>query len=135
MKYLLLTSMTALMLFGCSNNNQATQDSDTAASQAIVLEDVSVVSQADTATQQQVLHFTGPNDLTIELKSNDNFSTATMTDNSDRSFELKSAVAASGLKLANDDGVSIHFKQGDGVVEFVKGTPISITEFKSDKTH
>ena len=68
--------------------------------------------------------------LTIQLKSSDNFETAVMTDNSDRAMHLKAAIAASGVRLTNDDGVSIHFKNGEGVVELVKGKPINITEYK-----
>ena len=69
-------------------------------------------------------------DLTVELKSSDNFETAEMTDNSGKVYHLKRAISGSGMRLANDDGVSIHFKAGDGVVELVPGKPISITEFK-----
>lgn len=131
MKYLLLTTFTAAMLLGCSNNKQSATDATTTASQAVVLEDAQVASEA--VVQEQVLNFTGPHDLTLELKSSDNFATATMTDNADRTFELKQAVAASGMKLANEDGVSIHFKKGEGVVELVPGTPIEIKEFKAEQ--
>lgn len=78
----------------------------------------------------QVIYFTGPMDLTIALKSSDNFETAEMTDNSDKVYYLKSVVVGSGVRMENEDGISIHFKNGDGFVELVKGKPISITEFK-----
>jgi hypothetical protein len=53
-----------------------------------------------------------------------------MTDNSGMVYRLKQTVAGSGIRLANNNGVSIHFKRGEGVVEFVKDQPISITEVK-----
>lgn len=83
-----------------------------------------------TAPSAQVLHFVGPMDLTIMLKSNDNFETAVMSDNSDRSFQMHSVPAASGVRMSNGQGVTIHFKNGDGTVELVQGKPISIQEFK-----
>lgn len=33
-----------------------------------------------------------------------------------------------GIKMANDEGVSIHFKKGEGIVEFKKDQPINIQE-------
>lgn len=121
MKYLLLTTFTAAMLFGCSNPVQTPVESTPSE------------PSKPAVAQEQILHFTGPYDLTLTLKTKDNFATATMTDNSDRSFELKEAVSASGMKLANQDGVSIHIKNGEGVVELVPGKPINIKEFKSDQ--
>ncbi len=89
------------------------------------------------AQDEQVIHFTGPQDLTLELKTKDNFETAQLTDNSDRVYELKRAVSGSGVRLANDQGVSIHFKNFNGVnegtVELVKDKPISIKEFVTEK--
>lgn len=78
----------------------------------------------------KVLHFVGPMDLTLTLKSRDNFETAVMTDNADRSFQMRSAPAASGVRMIDGQGASIQFKNGDGVVELVKGKPISIQEVK-----
>ncbi len=76
------------------------------------------------------LKSSGPNGLLIFLKSSDNFETALMTDNSGMVYGLKQTVAGSGIRLAHNNGVSIHFKRGEGVVEFVKDQPISITEVK-----
>ena len=53
-----------------------------------------------------------------------------MIDGSGKVYHLKRAVSGSGVRLANDDGVSIHFKGGEGIVEFEKDKPISITEVK-----
>ena len=116
MKYIIGASLLALALAGC--NSSPTQ----------VISPVESVPS--TLAETQVINFVGPMDLAIQLKSSDNFETAEMTDNSGRVHHLKQTVAASGVRLANDQGVSIHFKAGDGVVELVPGKPISITEFK-----
>ncbi|WP_216936285.1 MULTISPECIES: MliC family protein [unclassified Acinetobacter] len=116
MKYLLGSFFLALVLTGC--NSYPTHESP------------SLTLNANTTIETQVINFVGPMDLTIQLKSSDNFETAEMIDNSGKVHHLKQTVAASGVRLANDEGVSIHFKRGEGVVELVKGKPISITEFK-----
>lgn len=116
MKHLLGIALLGLAITGCAPNQN---------------EKVAQEKIVNNATQNiEVLYFTGPMDLTLELKSSDNFETATLTDNADQTYHLKQTVAGSGVRLANDDGVSIHFKGGEGVVELVKGKPISITEFK-----
>ena len=116
MKNILGATLLTLALVGCTSTPTGT------------------VTQENTsnshAAEAQVVHFTGPMDLTIELKSSDNFETAMMTDNSDRTFMLKSTPAASGMLMTDGKGVSIHIKGSEGVVEFVKGNPIQITEFK-----
>ncbi|QIC70783.1 lysozyme inhibitor [Acinetobacter indicus] len=116
MKYLLGAILLGLALTGCTSTpqNEVVQDKTT----------------NNTPANTQVIYFTGPMDLTLELKSSDNFETAELVDNSGKVHHLKQTIAASGVRLANDQGVSIHFKAGDGVVELVPGKPISITEFK-----
>lgn len=116
MKYLLGTTLLALALTGCTSTPQK------------VIAQNNVTNNAPAKTQ--VIYFTGPMDLTLELKSSDNFETAELVDNSGKVHHLKQTVAASGVRLANEEGVLIHFKAGDGVVELVPGKPISITEFK-----
>lgn len=120
LKYLIGSSLIALALAltGCNSSPIPSN------------QPVESVPSTPAENQTQIVNFVGPMDLTIQLKSSDNFETATMTDNSDRVIHLKAAVAASGVRLANDDGVSIHFKNGEGVVEFVKDKPIHITEYK-----
>lgn len=116
MKYLIGASLIALALAGRNSYpaKNAPQEN----------------SVPSTPAETQVINFVGPMDLTIQLKSSDNFETAEMTDNSGRVHHLKQTVATSGVRLANDQGVSIHFKRGEGIVELVKDKPISITEYK-----
>ncbi|MDM1279060.1 hypothetical protein HXZ65_12485 [Acinetobacter indicus] len=117
MKYVLGASLVALAITGCTSTTPQNE---------VVQEKVVSNAPADT----QVVYFSGPMDLALELKSSDNFETAQLTDNSGKVYHLKRAVSGSGVRLANDDGVSIHFKGGEGIVEFEKDKPISITEVK-----
>lgn len=116
MKYILGATLLAFGLMGCNSNlnNEVSQEK----------------VQSNAPAETQVIYFNGPQDLTIELKSSDNFETAEMTDNSGKVYHLKRAISGSGMRLANNDGVSIHFKAGEGIVEFMKDKPISITEYK-----
>lgn len=116
MKYVLAIPLIALALAGC-NATQAPKPSSTK-------------DKVVAALHTKVVHFVGPMDLTIKLKTTDNFETAVMTDNSDRTFQMKSVPAASGIRMTDGKGASIHFKKGEGVVELVKGRPIDIKEFK-----
>lgn len=116
MKYFLSLTLLVLAMTGCASSPKTETLQDKATS--------------NTSADTQVLKFSGPNGLLIFLKSSDNFETALMTDNSGMVYRLKQTVAGSGIRLANNNGVSIHFKRGEGVVEFVKDQPISITEVK-----
>ena len=139
MKYFLTTALLGFALVGCADKKEAT--TPTSAEQATspatstnpaANETATTIDQ--TAQAEQEIHFTGPNDLTIALKTTDNFETAQLSDNSDKTHELKRVISGSGIKLANDHGVSIHFKGTDtgmqGTVELVKDKPIEIKEFK-----
>ena len=72
MKYLLGAELLGLAITGCTSNqkNEVVQEK--------------VVS--NTPAETQVINFTGPMDLTVELKSSDNFETAEMTDNSGKVY-------------------------------------------------
>lgn len=89
---------------------------------------------SETISNQQILHFVGPYDLTLTLTTQDNFETATLTDNSDQQHLLKREMSANGIRLSNDAGVTIHFKNtadgNQGYVELVKDKSIEISEFK-----
>lgn len=116
MKYVLGATLVALAITGCTStpNKEVTREN--------------VIRNAPENTQ--VISFVGPNDLKLFLKSSDLFETAQMIDGSGKVYHLKHAVSGSGVRLANDDGVSIHFKGAEGIVEFEKDKPISITEVK-----
>ncbi|WP_425880159.1 hypothetical protein [Acinetobacter sp. TWP2-2-3] len=116
MKYFLSLTLLVLAMTGCTSS--------------LKTETLQNKATSNTSADTQVLKFSGPNGLLIFLKSSDNFETALMTDNSGVVYRLKQTVVGSGIRLANNNGVSIHFKRGEGVVEFVKDQPISITEVK-----
>ena len=133
MKYILSATLFSLTLVGCADKKAPSE-------QNVATEPTTATTQTNdvaVAQDEQVIHFTGPQDLTLELKTKDNFETAQLTDNSDRVYELKRAVSGSGVRLANDQGISIHFKNFNGVnegtVELVKDKPISIKEFVAEK--
>ncbi|MCK4107889.1 hypothetical protein [Acinetobacter radioresistens] len=119
MKYPLLGAvLIGLTITGCTSNPNTE-----------VLQE-KVKDKDNVSSNAQIIEFTGPNGLLIFLKSSDNFETAVMTDNSGKVYRLQRAVSGSGVRLANNQGVSIHFKAGEGIVEFIKDQPISITEHK-----
>ena len=140
MKYLLTASILGLALVGCTDKNKTPDTVSTSETEVVATSDASTpVDQTVAANQEQVINFTGPNDLTLILKSSDNFETAQLVDNSDKVYNLKQAVAGSGVRLEGEDGVSIHFKNFNGVnegtVELVKGKPIDIKEFVAEQAN
>lgn len=145
MKYLLTTALLGFALVGCADKKdasestsaeQATHPTALTATNTTANETANETATAidQTAQAAQEIHFTGPNDLTIILKTTDNFETAELSDNADQRYQLKRVVSGSGVRLANEAGVSIHFKNFDGVnegtVELVKDKPIEIKEFQ-----
>ena len=137
MKYILTAAVMTLALTACTDKNPqtqtaATQDT-TSMTQTTASDTTAPVDQVADAVK--TINFTGPQDLTLQLKTTDNFETAQLSDNSDQTHELKRVISGSGIKLANEEGVSIHFKDFNGVmegtVELVKDKPIEIKEFKA----
>lgn len=123
MKYLMTVVLFGLVLVGCTDQKARI------ASPSISTDKIDAVVQAN-----QEIHFTASNDLIMTLTTTDNFETAQLRDNSDVIYELKRTISGSGIRLANDAGVFIHFKNfngiNEGTVEFVKDQPIEIKEFK-----
>ncbi len=56
--------------------------------------------------------------------------TATLYDQADRVFVLKNAPAASGAYYTNEEGVSLHTKRDDAIIELVKNRPIQCTVWR-----
>lgn len=140
MKYLITTALLGLALVGCVDKKAQTevtaQQSETTAPATTAAASDTATAIDQTAQANQEIHFTGPNDLTLTLRTTDNFETAELTDNSEEIRQLKRVISGSGIRLANDAGVSIHFKESNGVnegtVELVKGKPIEVKEFKAN---
>ena len=77
----------------------------------------------------EIINFVGDYDLTIQLITNDNWNTAKLIDNSEKIYILKSEPSYDGIYLFNDSGVSIHFKNGEGILILNNGSEIKIKEF------
>ncbi|MGF6907495.1 hypothetical protein [Fusobacterium sp. PH5-44] len=80
------------------------------------------------ATLNQAIIFVGGNNLKITLVTNDNWETAKLMDNSEVVYALKRVPAASGMKLTNDSGVSIHIKNGEVILILNNGKGIKVKE-------
>lgn len=139
MKYILTAAILTLALTACTDKNPETKTAmtqDNASMTETTTTDMTANAPVDqVADAVKTINFTGPQDLTIALKTTDDFETAQLTDNSGKTHDLKRVVSGSGIKLANDNGVSIHFKDFNGVmegtVELVKDKGIEIKEFKA----
>lgn len=111
MKKLLLVStiLTAAVLAGC-NGKDKTPAADSGAGTP------AAQSNTSQATEKTVKYITEDN-LTFKLKTNDNFTTATLEDNHGNSYALKNAPAGSGMLLEGENGVSVHTKGKEGMIE------------------
>lgn len=115
----------SLSLFACGE--KTTEQASNKATDKIV------ESSETTISEKQTLNFVGPYDLTVKLTTEDNWKTAVLTDNSDRTFNLKLEPAADGVFLSNDEGVSIHMKNKEATLILVKnGNPINLKEFSNN---
>ena len=77
-----------------------------------------------TKSEAEVIKFTDVNDpkYVVRLSSTDKFNTALLEDSKGNKINLKNAVTASGVRLANDDiGTEITFKRGEGILNLAKG--------------
>lgn len=136
MKYILTAAIVTLALTACTDKKPETQ---TSASENSSITQTTSDTAANTPVDHlsdavKTINFAGPEGMTVELKTMDNFDTAQLTDNSGKIHELKRVMSGSGIKLANEDGVSIHFKDfngvNDGTLQLVKGKDIDIKESK-----
>lgn len=125
MKFILAITTFTLLLTGCSQNLVSSSTNASSQTQQ---------SSEKKQNSEQTINFIGPYDLTLSLTTLDNFETATLTDNSDKTYSLQRSISASGIRLTNDAGIIIHFKGtsngNEGYVELVKDKPIEIKEFK-----
>ncbi|PID47680.1 MAG: hypothetical protein CR967_03390 [Proteobacteria bacterium] len=96
MKKLLLVLMALIFTLGCSVNNPSRTET------------IKFIGQYD-------------KNIRVRLSSKDHFQTALMSDHLGNKYKLKNAVSGSGVRLANEDGVEIHFKRGEGILRLGKG--------------
>lgn len=79
---------------------------------------------------EQKVDYVCPLDTNFTVVYSADGETATLYDQADRVTKLTIAPAASGAYYKNEEGVSIHVKNDDAVVEFVKDRPINCTVWK-----
>ncbi|MEN8381221.1 hypothetical protein [Acinetobacter radioresistens] len=127
MKYLFLALAAGIFLMGCNSNMAKASKNPTTDESSENLKPKQIINVTE---EQQLLKFIGPNNQTYILRTTDNFETAELSDQSGKTYRLKRAVSASGLRLANSQGISIHFKNGEGILELIKDQPINVTEVK-----
>ncbi|NLY03285.1 MAG: hypothetical protein GXZ15_00310 [Campylobacter sp.] len=78
--------------------------------------------------QVQNIFFEGEG-VKVELITIDMWQSAVMTDNKGDAYALKVIPSANGIYLVDKDGVSIHFRDGDGaILEYEKDKPLFLEE-------
>ncbi|EAT99410.2 hydrogenase 4 subunit B [Campylobacter curvus] len=115
MKKILASSLIALaFLSGCATSNTATQ-------------------APSMAKETKTIEFHGTGyykDYKATLVSSDLFKTAVFTDSMGYKFDMKHAPAASGIRMVSDKGIEIHFKKGEGILNFGHGQMSLVYEDK-----
>ena len=121
MKYLTPLFLTFLLI-GCSGDKKATQD----AQQTSVTNSMS----QEPVVQEVIIKYQDKNQKTYELKTSDNFQTAVLIDSDGKAYELKEVMAGSGMRLEGRNGIYIHTKGENGVLELSKEKLVDIKEIK-----
>lgn len=124
MKKLLLTSSLIAVGFmvGCSPKDQAAtanQESTQSASQVGVINTAETIVKYQTEDKKEFI-----------LSSKDNFATATLLDADGKNYALKEAQAGSGMLLKGENGVSVHTKGDEGIIELSKDQSFNVKEVK-----
>ena len=84
-------------------------------------------NQSSQVAQEEILNFKGEKGLTVKLVSNDDFETAVMTTNRNKTtYNLVRKPSGSGVYMEDKSGANIHFKNTYGIVEFKKYESIPI---------
>lgn len=120
--FLIITILTTAVLAGCNEKQKtssANSGTNTSATQ----------SNTNNSTDKSVKYVTEDKQVFI-LKTNDNFTTATLIDSHGYNYMLKAVPAASGMYLEGENGVSIHTKGKEGYIELPKGKTFYIKEIQ-----
>lgn len=121
MEKILLVALIVMALVGCGS-----KDKDIPSEHKTSSSDVSGIEKSE--SDEKVIKYQTPDKKEFILKTNDNFVTATLIDDEGKSYTLKEVPAASGMRLEGNDGVAIHTKNGQGIIEFSKDNYFSIEE-------
>ena len=124
MKKLLLLStfLTIVFVSGCSAKDKDTSTENEVNSSAVSID-------SNESTEKSVKYQT-VDKKDFMLKTSDNFATAVLTDSDGNSYSLKEVPAGSGMRLEGENGVSIHTKGNDGIIELSKDKSLTVTEIK-----
>lgn len=87
-------------------------------------------NQTGSVKKVKKISYVCPRDTDFVVEYSLDGKSAKLYDQSDRIYELKKSVSASGVYYKNSSGVSIHEKNGDLLVEIVKDKIIECKEFK-----
>ena len=128
-KKIIILMMASLML-ACNAKQEEKNVKEETVVETVVKEEA--VANEETVSEAQVIYFVGEYDLAVQLTTKDNWETAELMDNSERVYNLKRESAASGTYLANSEGVSIHFKDGEGILILKDGNEIKVKEFSNN---
>lgn len=127
MKIILASMLAVFTLVGCTKETTTTEQ--LSSSQPVEESKIN-----ENVTSERVINFSGENNSVVQLKTTDNFETAELKVNSTKTYNLKRVISGSGIKLADESGTSIHFKDHngtmEGTVEIVPGETISVKESK-----
>ncbi|OTG81627.1 MliC family protein [Acinetobacter sp. ANC 4648] len=122
-KIFLLSALIGVgLIAGCnSKDKESTQDKDVSVPASTVISNESI--------EQTVIYETADKKQYI-LTTTDNFTTANLVDSDGNSYELKEVPAGSGMRLEGPNGVAIHTKGDEGIIELSKDQIIDIKEVK-----
>lgn len=122
-KLLLISSLIAVgFMVGCSPKDKAAtanNESSNTASQVGVIDTTETIVKYQTDDKKEFI-----------LSTKDNFVTATLLDADGKNYALKEAEAGSGMLLKGENGVSVHTKGDEGVIELSKDQSFNVKEVK-----
>lgn len=122
-KLLLISSFVAVAaLVGCGSKDKAATPDTASASAASHVGAHEITESTVKYTTEDKKEFT--------LTTKDNFVTATLVDNDGKSYDLKEAPAGSGMRLEGENGVSVHTKGDEGVIELAADKSFTVKEVK-----
>ncbi len=121
-KLLFISSLLALgFMSGCSqaDQNKTTKTDAAVASQIGVIDSNATSVKYETEDKKEFI-----------LTTKDNFASATLLDAEGNSYALKESPAGSGMLLKGENGVSVHTKGDEGIIELSKERSFNVKEVK-----
>jgi membrane-bound inhibitor of C-type lysozyme len=124
-KVLLISSVLAVVfLAGCNAKDKEKMNASTEETSS------SVAQVESNESNEKTVKYETEDKKQFTLQTTDNFVTATLTDNEGHQYSLKEVPAGSGMRLEGENGVSIHSKGDEGMIEIAKGQTFNVKEVK-----